>query len=119
MGGTCHHVLPVAQMLAASVRTIGVPRQPRPPYLREEQGLFRDGDSRQEIHNAVHVGVAVAGNDHAVGKSVALLAHDLVANAAARRVKVHAVLFGKGLDCPVLFDIGVWVGWRVGSILLV
>ena len=31
--GTFHHVVPVAQMPAASVRTTGVPRQPRPPYM--------------------------------------------------------------------------------------
>ena len=34
-GGTCHQVRPVAQMAAASVRTMGVPRQPRPPYMLE------------------------------------------------------------------------------------
>ena len=32
-GGICHQVLPVAQMAAASVRTIGVPKQPKPPYI--------------------------------------------------------------------------------------
>src|SRR5882724_5402882 len=31
--GICHHVLPVAQIDAASVRTIGVPTQPTPPYI--------------------------------------------------------------------------------------
>ena len=47
-GGTCHHVCPVAQMPAASVRTTGVPRHPSPPYLRgrsHSSRLFVDGDS--------------------------------------------------------------------------
>ena len=35
IGGICHQVLPVAQTLAASDRTIGVPKQPRPPYILE------------------------------------------------------------------------------------
>jgi len=56
IGGICHHVrlmvdvsqilllqvpsefnmtYPVAQILAASVRTMGVPRQPTPPYMFE------------------------------------------------------------------------------------
>ena len=30
IAGTCHHDLPVAQILAASDLTIGVPRQPKP-----------------------------------------------------------------------------------------
>lgn len=30
-GGCCSHVLPVAHMAAASVRTTGVPRHPMPP----------------------------------------------------------------------------------------
>lgn len=34
-GGICHQVRPVAQMAAASVRTIGVPRAPMPPYMLE------------------------------------------------------------------------------------
>lgn len=32
---TCHHVRPVAQILAASVRTTGVPRHDIPPYMLE------------------------------------------------------------------------------------
>src|SRR5438046_2252820 len=32
IGGICHHVRPVAQIHAASVRTTGVPRHPTPPY---------------------------------------------------------------------------------------
>ncbi|GBD87299.1 hypothetical protein BMS3Abin03_01228 [bacterium BMS3Abin03] len=35
IGGTFHHVFPVAQIAAASVRTTGVPRQPSPPYIFE------------------------------------------------------------------------------------
>lgn len=31
--GTCHHVFPVAHRAAPSVRTIGVPTQPTPPYM--------------------------------------------------------------------------------------
>mmetsp|Transcript_70371 Transcript_70371/g.187432 ORF Transcript_70371/g.187432 Transcript_70371/m.187432 type:complete len:211 (+) Transcript_70371:1344-1976(+) len=34
-GGTRHHVRPVPQILAASVRTTGVPKQPTPPYMFE------------------------------------------------------------------------------------
>ncbi len=32
-GGTCHQVWPVAHRAAPSLRTIGVPRQPSPPYM--------------------------------------------------------------------------------------
>ena len=31
--GTCHHVCPVVQSVTASVRTIGVPTSPIPPYM--------------------------------------------------------------------------------------
>lgn len=33
IGGICHHVLPVAHMLAASVYTTGIPKDPTPPYM--------------------------------------------------------------------------------------
>lgn len=35
IGGTCHQVREVAQIAAASVRTMGVPRHPIPPYILE------------------------------------------------------------------------------------
>ncbi len=38
-GGTCHHVTPVAQMLAASVRTTGVPSAAIAPYKFECESL--------------------------------------------------------------------------------
>ena len=37
--GTCHHVTPVAQMLAASVRTTGVPSAAAAPYRFECESL--------------------------------------------------------------------------------
>ena len=37
--GTCHHVTPVAQILAASVRTTGVPSAPIAPYKLECESL--------------------------------------------------------------------------------
>src|SRR5438094_750182 len=37
--GTCHHVTPVAQMLAASVRTTGVPNAAAAPYKFECESL--------------------------------------------------------------------------------
>src|SRR5712671_7002690 len=33
IGGICHQVVPVAQIAAESVRTMGVPTQPTPPYM--------------------------------------------------------------------------------------
>ncbi len=35
MRGTCHQNVPVTQAAAASVRTIGVPTAPSPPYMLE------------------------------------------------------------------------------------
>lgn len=43
-GGTCHHVLPVAQTLAASDLTMGVPRQPKPLVHVEISILFPSED---------------------------------------------------------------------------
>ena len=37
--GTCHQVTPVAQMLAASVRTTGVPKAATAPYRFECESL--------------------------------------------------------------------------------
>jgi len=51
-GGTCHHVVPVAQIAAASVRTIGVPRQPSPPYLRRKPlGQSPDASTKRKDIN--------------------------------------------------------------------
>ncbi len=79
-GGTCHQVTPVAQMLAASVRTTGVPSAaPR----RTDSNANRCHDQR-------------AGND------VALLHHHLMRNAGAGRVEIDAVLARERLDLGVL-----------------
>lgn len=44
IGGNCHHVLPVAQTLAASDLTIGVPKQPKPLVHVEISILFPSED---------------------------------------------------------------------------
>jgi hypothetical protein len=58
--------------------------------------------------------VAVAGDNHAVGKDVALLAEHLVANAATGGVKVDTVLLRKPLDVAVLLEVALWRArvWR-------
>ncbi|MBA7611902.1 hypothetical protein ES703_19133 [subsurface metagenome] len=61
----------------------------------------------QTSQAAVHVAVAVRGHHETARPGVALLAHDLVADAPPRRVEIDAHLTGKSLDVSVLLQVSL------------
>eukprot|EP00966_Prymnesium_polylepis_P106309 2462400-Prymnesium_polylepis.1 len=85
-------------------------RRHLPPSLagRPDRRGVRPDDRRAEAAQAaVHVGVAVGGDDHRVGQHVALLDEHLVADASAGRVVVNPVRSGERRDGAVLVHVGL------------
>ncbi len=69
-------------------------------------GIGAHHRSADRGQRAVHVRVRVGRHNQAAGVDEAVLDHQLVADAGARRVKDDALLAGKGLDCFVLRQVG-------------
>ncbi len=76
-----------------------------PPELAggpDRCGVGADDRGPDRPQRAVHVGVRIGGDDERARQHVALLDHDLVADASARRVEVDAMLARKLLHATIL-----------------
>src|SRR5208283_3123302 len=81
------------------------PRNLPPEFARRpHRSCIRAYDRRTDCpQRAIHIGVRIRCHYERSGKNISALHHNLVADARARRVKIHAMLLGERFDGAVLF----------------